>query len=230
MVTESVCWSRGIPSTGGGLGGSDLTQAVSGGSALGKRLEPEGGEAHLAIAGALSESLSEGVSPVTPQWYALYTRSHCEQLVHDQLSVKGFHLFLPKVSVWSRRGRFRRLASVPLFPGYLFLHCAMDKASAVEVIKTRRLVRILGERWDRLAVIPEAEIAAIQTLLQTRLPILPHPYLREGQRVRIIRGPLANVEGILIRTRPDKGLLVVSVELLQRSVAVEVDCTVVAAA
>ena len=56
-------------------------------------------------------------------------------------------------------------------------------------------------------------------------PAFPYPYLTAGQRVRITHGPLANVEGVLVRTRPDKGLLVVSVELLRRSVAVEVDCT-----
>jgi transcriptional antiterminator NusG len=167
---------------------------------------------------------------VGPQWYALYTRSHCEQLVHDQLVVKGFHLFLPKIDVWSRRGGLRRLSRAPMFPGYLFLRHAMDKASSIEVRKARGLVRILGERWDRLAVVPEAEVEAIQTLLRTDLPILPHPYLREGQRVRITRGPLASVEGILVKTKLNKGLLVLSVDLLQRSVAVEVDCTLVVAA
>jgi transcription antitermination factor NusG len=165
-----------------------------------------------------------------PQWYALYTRSHCEQLVHDQLVAKGFHLFLPKINVWSRRGGRRHLSRVSMFPGYLFLHHASDKMSSVEVRKARGLVRILGERWDRLAVVPHTEIEAIQTLVRSDLPILPHRYLREGQRVRIVHGPLASVEGILLKTKPDKGLLVVSVELLQRSVAVEVDCTWVTAA
>lgn len=107
----------------------------------------------------------------------LGVRQHA--LVCDQLRAKGFHLLLPKIDVWSRRGGLRRLIPSPLFPGYLFL---------------------------------------------------PHPYLREGQRVRITRGPLAGVEGILVHSKPHKGLLVFSIELLQRSVAVEVDCTLVVAA
>jgi transcription antitermination factor NusG len=160
-----------------------------------------------------------------PKWHVLWTHSHSEQLVHDQLAGKGFRVFLPTVGVWSRRGGLRRLIRAPLFPGYLFLHHSLDKFSYVEVRKSRGLVRILGERWDRLAVVPDEEMQGIQKLHGAGLPALPHPYLREGQRVRITRGPLADVEGILIRMRPDQGVLVLSIHLLQRSVAVEVDCT-----
>jgi len=164
------------------------------------------------------------------QWYALYTRSHCEQLVRDQLWAKGFRLLLPTIEVWSRRGGLRHRIAVPMFPSYLFLHQMMDKASYLEVRKARGLVRILGERWDRLAVVDVKEIQAIQGVLSAQLPARPYPYLREGQRVRITHGPLAGVEGILVQSKGSKGLLVLSVELLQRSVAVEVDCTVVVAA
>lgn len=163
-------------------------------------------------------------------WYVLWSCSHCEQLVYDQLAAKGFHLLLPKIDVWSRRGGLRHLIRAPMFPGYLFLRHAMDKASYIEVRKARGLVRILGERSDRLAVVPDAEIEAIQRVLDAHVPAMPHPYLREGQRVRITRGPLAGVEGILVQIKPNKGVLVLSVELLQRSVAVAVDCTLVVAA
>jgi transcription antitermination factor NusG len=112
-----------------------------------------------------------------------------------------------------------------MFPGYLFLRHAMDKSSYIEVRKTRGLVCVLGERWDCLAEVPDSEIEAVQTALQASIPVFAHAYLREGQRVRITRGPLADVEGILVRQKPDKGLLVLSVDLLRRSVAVEVDCT-----
>jgi len=161
------------------------------------------------------------------QWYALYTRSHCEQLVYDQLAAKGFHLFLPHMEVWSHRGGVRHRIPVPMFPSYLFLCHAMDKAGFLAVRKARGLVRILGERWDCLSVVPEGEIAAIQRVIQAEVPVLSHPYLREGQRVRITRGPLAGVEGILVRTKPTKGLLVLSIDLLRRSIAVEVDVTLV---
>ncbi len=165
--------------------------------------------------------------PATPKWHVLWTRSHSEQMVHDQLAAKGFDLFLPMMDVWSRRAGIRRHVTVPMFPGYLFIHHLMDKTSYLSVCKARGLVRLMGESWDRLAVVPDREIEAIQKVHQAQLPVLPHPYLREGQRVRITAGLLAGAEGILLRTKPNKGLLVISVHLLQRSVAVEVDATLV---
>lgn len=190
-------------------------------TALEMRLEQRGRQTELHGADTASADLG---------WYVLWTCSHSEQLVHDQLAAKGFHLFLPKIDVWSRRGGLRHLIRVPMFPGYLFLRHAMDKGSYIEVRKARGLVRILGERSDRLAVVPDEEIEAIQRVLDARVPAMPHPYLREGQRVRITRGPLAGIEGILVQFRSDKGILVLSIELLQRSVAVSVDCTLVVAA
>ena len=161
------------------------------------------------------------------QWRALWTHSHSEQLVHDQLSAKAFTTFLPMIPVWSSRKGARHLIRKPMFPGYLFLRHALDKASYVEIMKTNGLARILGERWDRPAVVADADIDSIRRVLETGLPVLPHSYLREGHRVRITQGPLAGVEGILVHNNPHKGCLVVSVELLQRSVAVQVDCTFV---
>ena len=167
---------------------------------------------------------------VMPRWRVLWTHSNSEQLVHDQLAAKGFDLFLPTVDAWCRRGGVRQVSRLPLFRGYLFLRSAMDKASYLEVCKARGLVRVLGERWDNLEAVPDAEIEAIQRLVGSGMPMLPHPYLREGQRVRITRGPLTDVEGILVRINPKKGLLVVSVNLLRRSVAVQLDCTALEAA
>jgi len=159
------------------------------------------------------------------QWCAVWTHAHCEQLVHDQLRAKQFDVFLPMITMWSRRGGLRHQIQVPMFPGYLFLHQAVDKYRYIEIQKTRGLTRILGERWDRPALVADAEIEAVQRLLATQLPVLAHPYLQEGQRVRIADGPLADLEGILVDVKPSKGLFVLSVNLLQRSVAVEIDCT-----
>src|SRR5262249_42604188 len=106
----------------------------------------------------------------------------------------------------------------------------MDKSTYIEICKTRGLVRVIGERWDRLAVVAESEIETLQKLLHSALPILPYPYLRQGRRVPITRGPLVDVEGVIVRVNPKKGLLVVSVTLLRRSVAVYLDCTMLEAA
>jgi transcription antitermination factor NusG len=163
-----------------------------------------------------------------PKWYVLWTHSHCEEMVKDQLAAKGFDLFLPRLEMWRMRAGQRYLAPIPMFPGYLFLHHAMDREGYIEVRKTRGLVRVLGgERRDQLAVVPDGEIEAIRRLMHARVEVRFHPYLKEGQRVRIVRGPLTDIEGILVRIQPNKGLLVLSVDLLQRSVAVQVDCTMV---
>jgi len=151
-------------------------------------------------------------------------------MVFDQLAAKGVQAFLPKIEAWSRRGGERHHIPDPMFLLYLFLRHAMELNSYIEVLKTRELVRVLGDGRDRLAVVPDPEIEAIQKVVQAQLPALPYPYLREGQRVRITQGPLAGVEGILVHTKPNKGLLVLSIELFQRSVAVEVDCTFAVAA
>src|SRR2546428_597521 len=81
----------------------------------------------------------------------------------------------------------------------------------------------IDERWDRLTTIPDDEIRAIETATAAGQPLFPCPYLKEGQRARVTGGPLAGVEGILVESRPQRGLLVLSVHLLQRSVAVVVD-------
>jgi len=132
--------------------------------------------------------------------------------------------------MWSRRAGTRKVARTPLFPGYLFLHHTMEKCGYIEVRKARGLVSVLKERWDKLAIVPDTEIDSIRSVVQSQLPVLPHPYLREGQKVRIVHGPLAGTEGILLQTKTDKGLLILSVHLLQRSIAIKVDCTAVEAA
>jgi transcriptional antiterminator NusG len=171
--------------------------------------------------------MGEPVASTPGTWHALWTRSHCEQLVHDQLVEKGFCVFLPQVDVWSRRRGVQRLIQAPMFPSYLFLRIPrpMEKADFIEVSKVRGLVRVLGERWDRPAVIPNEEIADIETVTAARQHVFSHPYLKEGQRARITKGPLAGIEGILVEAKPQRGLLVLSVHLLQRSVAVVVDST-----
>ena len=200
-------WSRRFPERGTGTeGGEALSTAVVNSSQ-----------------GSIEPGASGAAQPAAP-WHVLWTNSHCEEIVSSQLAARGFHPFVPRIETWTRRGGARRLGTVPLFPGYLFLNDALDKARHVEVRKARGVVAILGEGWDRPAVIPNAEIDAIRRIVEAGVPAFAHPYLREGRRVRIVEGPLGGLEGLLLRVRPDKGLLVLSVEMLQRSVAVEVDC------
>ena len=195
--------------------------------------QSEGGEALVSTASELHQVAHPAhggrTEPTSAaRWFVLWTRSHCERVVHDQLSHKGLASFLPEIEVWSRRGLLRHVIRVPMFPGYLFLNAVLDKSTHLEVRKARGLVSLLGSVAEGPATVPDTEVTALQKLVQARMPAAPHPYLREGARVRITRGPLTDVEGVLVRTKPTKGMLVLSVNLLQRSVAVEVDCTLVA--
>jgi transcription antitermination factor NusG len=169
----------------------------------------------------------EALSAGSARWFAIWTQSHFEQLVHDQLTAVGFDAYLPTMRVWSRRAGKQRLIDVPMFAGYLFVRVAMDKQRHVEILKARGVVRILGGRWDELMPVPDVEIDSIRRVLDAGVTAEPYMHLREGQRVQIAHGPLAGVHGILVRTRPNRGLLVLSVDLLHQSVAIEVDCTAV---
>ena len=171
------------------------------------------------------EMLPTEALPQLRHWYAIWTRSHFEQLVAEQLVWKGFQVFLPMMNVWSSRGGIRHVIRVPMFAGYLFVNDEIDKKKYIEVHKARGVVGILGERWDRLSRIAHKEIEALRRIVDAELPVAPHPFLEEGQRVRILSGPLKDVEGFFVESKPKKGLLIVSIELLHRSVAVQVDCT-----
>jgi transcriptional antiterminator NusG len=164
-------------------------------------------------------------------WHAIWTRSHCEQLVSDQLNAKGFEIFFPKAMTWVRRGQGRKQKAVPLFPGYLFLRHGLDKASHIEVLNARGVVRVLGQGWEQPTPIPETEIGSIRRIVNSGVTVFPHAHQPvAGDKVRILAGPLAGVEGVFVSGRPDRGLFVVTISLLQRSVAVELDATQVGVA
>jgi transcription termination/antitermination protein NusG len=157
------------------------------------------------------------------QWSVLWTHSNNERRVDEQLRGKGFDTFLPLIRSWSRRRGTQLPLRVPMFPGYLFVHHIVDKHSQIEMLKARGVVKLLGEGWARPAPVPDDEIDVIRRVADADVPVFQYPFLKDGQQVRIIDGALAGLEGILIASNPHKGLFVVSVDLLQRSVAVELE-------
>jgi transcription termination/antitermination protein NusG len=196
---------------------------------LGNRTKTEGGEALLEQL-TCDRVTTKGSEGERAPWYALWTHSHCEQLVYDQLAVKGFDVFLPKIEIWSRRAGVKHRILTPMFPGYLFVRGELHDRRYAELLTARRLVCVLSNGEDGPAPVPDQEINAIRAVVESKLRARPHPYLQTGQRVRITGGPLADVEGILVERHPSKGLLVLSVHLFQRSVAVEVDSAMAIAA
>jgi transcription antitermination factor NusG len=165
-----------------------------------------------------------------PRWYAVWTRSHCEQLVSDQLATHGFTVFLPKVTAWTRTPRGRTKIDRVLFPGYLFVHEVMDKPALASVLQSRGVVRVLGQSWDQLSAVPDDEMKAVQRMVAPSLGAFAHPVPQSGDRVRIVAGPLQGLEGRFIRAQETRGVFVVSVTLLHRSVAVALDADQVEAA
>ncbi len=157
-----------------------------------------------------------------PLWYCIHTRSRHEDTVFQRLGDKRIEVFLPKLEVWSRRKDRKKKIQKALFPGYLFVHDSLNPYHRLEILKTPGVVKILGNERGPVAV-PEPQIESIQTILGGKSAITPFPYLREGQLVRVVYGPLKGCEGFLLKIKEGKEKLIISVDLLQRSVAVEID-------
>ena len=152
-------------------------------------------------------------------WHALYTWHQHEKLVQQILNEKGFETFLPLYQAAHRwKDRVKQLA-LPLFPSYVFIRGGLDRR--LDIVTTTGFHSIVSE-GGRAGVVTQVEIDAIRQLVETRLRVEPHPFLKVGDRVRVKSGPLAGFEGILVRKK-NQYRLVLSVELLQQSVATEVD-------
>ncbi len=152
-------------------------------------------------------------------WYAVHTRSRHERMVCTALMSKDFHVFLPERVTWSRRQDRRKQISVPLFPGYLFVSPNGRLENLHEVKCTRGVVRILGVNGLPLPV-SLREVESLRLLVASGELCRPVSYLVPGNRVRVLDGPLTGAEGMILR-HGGKKRLIVSIELMQRSVAVE---------
>jgi transcription antitermination factor NusG len=153
------------------------------------------------------------------RWYAAYTSANHEKRVAEQLAVRAVDHFLPLYSSVHRWKDRRVMLKLPLFPGYVFVHMALrDKLRVQQVPGVARLVGFDGTP----AALPEEEIERLKKGLAGGVRAEPHPFLTVGRRVRIKGGPLAGVEGIVIR-RKNGIRLVLSLNLIQRAAAVEVE-------
>jgi transcription antitermination factor NusG len=167
-------------------------------------------------------SLPEQTSPeLLPRWYAAYTSAHCEKKTAAEILRRGVESFLPlyrSVRRWSDR---RVELDLPLFPGYVFVRLALQ--DRLKVLQVPGVARLVGFGGSPVAL-PEEQIAVLRAGLGGRSSATPHPYLQLGRRVRIVRGPLCGASGILIRKK-SVYRVVLSLDLIMRSVAVEVDST-----
>jgi len=152
-------------------------------------------------------------------WYALQCWVRKESLIVTQLETQGFDCFLPKyksVREWSDR---KKEVEQPLFPGYVF--CRFEYSQRRPIVVTPGVLQVVGCGRTPMPV-EQREIEAIQLAIASEVPTQPWPYLAIGERVRIHTGKLSGLEGILVNFKGNHRV-VLSVSLLQRSVALEVD-------
>jgi transcription antitermination factor NusG len=161
------------------------------------------------------------ISEAATHWYAVFTRSNFEKRVAADLASRQLDCFLPLVHETHQWKDRRKVVDVPVFPGYVFVHMPDREQTRLAVLRTNGTVRILGH-GSSIEPIPDVEIESIRLLLQSGVPFVSHPFLREGARVRVRRGVLKDLEGVLVRFK-NRTRLVVSVDLLARSVALEID-------
>ncbi len=152
-------------------------------------------------------------------WYAVYTCANHEKRVAEQFVSRSVDHFLPQYeSVRRWKDRKVRL-TLPLFPGYLFVHLAAQER--LRVLQVPGVVRLVGFNGSPTPM-PEEDLHRIREFLGQGRHAEPHPYLQAGRRALVVRGPLAGMEGIVLR-RKNRSRLVISFDLIQRSMAIEID-------
>jgi transcription antitermination factor NusG len=180
------------------------------------------GHMELVKVGTFNGSTGGDREPVL-SWYAIHTNYQHEKTVARILTQKGFDIFLPLYDVAHRWKDRTKQLSLPLFPCYVFIQGGLDRR--LQILGTPGVHGFVG--WSgRAAPIPEEQIEAVLRMLESSLKVEPHPFLKCGDLVRVKSGPLHGIEGILVRKK-NLFRLVLSVEMLQKSVAVEVDVTAV---
>jgi transcription antitermination factor NusG len=154
-------------------------------------------------------------------WYAVHSRSNFERRVAGELASKGFESYLPAYAEIHRWKDRQKKVEVPLFPGYVFVRFPDLPHLRLPVLQTTGVVRILGHN-GMIETVPDEEIEAVRSLLNSKTPCFAHPFLREGVRVRVKRGALKDLEGALVRIK-NQDRLVISVSLIAQSIAAEVN-------
>lgn len=161
------------------------------------------------------DCLAQGAS----QWYAAYIRSRHEKRVADQLEQRGVEHFLPLYETIHRWKDRDVCVHLPLFPGYIFLRLHLE--NRLRILQIRSVVRLVGVN-NCPTPVDEKEIEALRNGLSSAIYAEPYPYIAVGQRVRVKRGPLDGVYGVLMRKK-NKVRFIVSIDLIRRSVSVEID-------
>jgi transcription antitermination factor NusG len=169
----------------------------------------------------LTSQITDAATRETEDWWAVYTRHQHEKTVAEMLSAKDFEVFLPLYeSIRRWKDRSKKL-TLPLFPCYVFVRGGLNRR--LQVVTTPGVHMILFHGED-VAMIPGVEVETIRKAVEGPFRVEPHPFLKCGERVRVIRGSLQGVEGVLVRKK-NLYRLVLSVDMMAKSVALEIDAT-----
>lgn len=164
-----------------------------------------------------------GCREVDSGWYALYTRHHHEKVIAKALMAKGFAVFLPLYSTLRNWKDRTKVVSLPLFSCYVFVKGGLERQ--LDILTTSGIHGFVCFAGSP-ARISQSEIDGIRQVVERSIKIEPHPFIKSGDRVRVKAGPLEGIEGILVRKK-NFSRLVLTVELLGKSAAVEVDVSLV---
>jgi len=157
---------------------------------------------------------------VTAQWFAVQTRYRFEKKVAVQLTHKNCEVYLPLLTEHHRWSDRQKVLTTPLFPGYAFVHIDQSRDARQTVLKTAGLIGFVNF-GGIVAPVPAKQVEDLKLLLREKEHFSLHPFVRAGQRVRIRGGCLHGLEGVLLKHEKEK--LVISIEAIQRSLAIEIE-------
>ena len=161
------------------------------------------------------------VAPAAENWYALQTRARHEKIVETRLQERGVTTFLPIVTEVHRWSDRKKVVQLPLFGCYVFAKFAATNVDRLRVLRVDGVLSLVGSRGEGTPN-PDDQIESVRILLQERLHWTSHPFLKIGQRVRICSGALDGMEGVLLSRNGDR-TLVISIDAIQRSLAVRLE-------
>ena len=155
------------------------------------------------------------------RWYALHTRARHERVVEHRLREQGMEAFLPTVRETHRWSDRKKTVEVPLFSCYVFVRCSLSSEDRTRVCRVESALGFVGTRGTGVPI-PDEQIENVRSALSQTAPCRSHPFLKVGQRVRVCGGAMDGVEGVFLSENGDQSL-VISVDVIQRSLAVRID-------
>lgn len=156
-----------------------------------------------------------------PAWYVLHTKSRFENVVNEGLQKKAIEVFLPRITVQSKRKDRKKMIRVPLFPGYVFVKSDLHPNHHLDIVKTVGAVKLVGDKVSPISV-PDETIESLRIMVTSDQPVTTGSIFSKGERVLVVNGPFTGVIGVFDRYR-GTDRIVVYIEALGQFAAVEVD-------